>query len=193
MRSVDESSEVQNFIINKINNNKNGTNKHWQRGWYGLITEIAAKHSDGTLISHEWLKQKFGIEETKLEEFDSVDEFLEAIKIRQFAYMSLVDKLRWQLLEKEKMYIRNIVGKGYQIINPKDQTVFGYDEMVRLIKKAVWQADAIINNVRPVPSEQQSKDNDLRAKFGLLKGLMSGIKREKWGNDREEEITEEIE
>lgn len=147
--------------------------------WQNLLTEIAARYSDGTIIPHDWLKHKFGLEDLRLEDYATVDDFLEGNKLQQFAYMSLIDRLRWQLLEREKMYLKNEKGEGYYILNPKDQTTYGYDEMVRTIKTAIRQASLIMNNVLAVPSEQQSKDNDLRAKFGILKSLMANFKRER--------------
>lgn len=145
--------------------------------WVSLLAEIAANYSDGTLISHEWLRHKFGLKELALEDFDTTEDFIGGLKRQQFTYMSMVDKLRWQLLEEEKMYIKNIIGEGYQIIQPKEQTEYGYDEFIRSVKKAIRESDLIMNNVRSVPSEQQYKDNDLRAKCSILKQMFNGIKK----------------
>lgn len=145
--------------------------------WVSLLAEIAANYSDGTLIPHEWLRCKFGLKPLKLEDFDTVDDFIEGLKRQQFTYMSMVDKLRWQLLEDEKMYIKNILGDGYAVIQPKEQTKYGYDEFIRSVKKAIRESDLIMNNVRSVPSEQQYKDNDLRAKCSILKQMFNGIKK----------------
>lgn len=145
-------------------------------GWVNLLGEIAARFGDGSLIKHEWLKDKFGLKKLMLKDYATVDEFLDAIDIQQFAYMSLVDKLRWQLLENFKMYLRNIRGDGYVILPPQDQTQFGYDQFVDDVKKAIRVAGLIMNNVQPVDVSQQAKDNDLRAKFGILKQMLGGIK-----------------
>ena len=144
--------------------------------WVSLLGEIAANYSDGTLIPHEWLRQKFGLKELSLEDFDTTEDFIEGLKRQQFTYMSMVDKLRWQLLEDEKMYIRNIVGDGYQILQPKEQTKYGYNEFIRMIKKAIRESDMIMNNVRSVPPEQQYKDNDLRAKCSIMKQMFNAVK-----------------
>lgn len=97
--------------------------------------------------------------------------------MQQFSYMTLVDTLRWQLLESEKMYIKNVRGDGYTVLNPKDQTQYGYDELLKTVKQAIKEADVIMTNVRSVPNEQQYKDNDLRAKCSILKQMLSSIKR----------------
>ena len=145
-------------------------------GWFSLIGEIASNFGDGKLIAHEWLKEKFGLKKLELEDFENVSDFLKAIEIQQFSYMSLVDKLRWDLLKEYKMYIRNVRGEGYEILRPEDQTQYGYDSFIDDVKKAIRIAGLIMNNVQPVDLTQQSKDNDLRAKFGIMKQMLSSIK-----------------
>lgn len=150
--------------------------KQYTEGWYALLSEIANNYSDGTLIPHEWLKEKLGLKELSIEDFDSVADFVEGIKIQQFAYMSFVDAIRWQLLDNEKIYLRNIRGDGYVILNPKDQTKYGYDKFIKDVRKAMDEAGLIMNNVKPVPLEQQSKDNDMRAKFSIMQTMLSTIR-----------------
>ena len=145
-------------------------------GWLGLLSEIADKFGDGSLIKHEWLKDKFGLKELSLEDYETISAFLKAIEIQQFAYMSLVDKLRWELLSEYKMFIRNIRGEGYEILRPEDQTQYGYDSFIDDVKKAIRVAGLIMNNVQKVDLTQQAKDNDLRAKFGIMKQMLSSIK-----------------
>ena len=145
-------------------------------GWMSLMSEIAVMYGDGGMIKHEWLKDKFGLKELALEDYETVSDFLKAIEIQQFAYMSLVDKLRWELLSEYKMYIRNIRGEGYEILRPEDQTQYGYDSFIDDVKKAIRVAGLIMNNVQKVDLTQQAKDNDLRAKFGIMKQMLSSIK-----------------
>ena len=152
----------------------------YSEAWVSLLSEIAEQYADGNLITHEWLKDKFGLKELKLEDFDSVEEFVKGLQYQQFAYMTLVDTLRWQLLEQEKMYIRNIRGDGYEVVNEKDQVKYGYDEFLRTVKKAIKEADLIMNNVRPVPNENQYKDNDLRAKCSMLKQMLLSVKNRQY-------------
>lgn len=147
-----------------------------QDGWNAFVAEIAANFGDGNLISHEYLKQKFGLSAIKLHDFDDVEEFIEALEEQQWAYMTCIDALRWELLKQEKMFMRNIRGEGYEILRPEDQVKFGYDEFVKDIKKAINEAGLIMNNVKPVNLEQQAKDNDMRSKFGIMKQMLEAIK-----------------
>ena len=145
-------------------------------GWCSLIRTIASDYADGKLIPHEWLRRKFGLENLRMKDFDNTEDFIEAIQMQQFSYMTLVDTLRWKLLEDQKIYIKNIRGDGYQIVQPTEQVQYGYDQFLRDFKKAVKDANLIMQNVKSVPSEQQKKDNDLRAKCALLGQMVNGMK-----------------
>lgn len=145
-------------------------------GWFALLAEIASNYSDGALIPHQWLKDKLGLKKLDLNDFESPEEFIKGHEVQQFAYMSFIDNIRWQLLEKENIYLRNIRGDGYVILNPKDQTKFGYDRFINEMKKLTKECDMIMNRVKNVPEEQRSKDNDMRAKFSIMRTMLSTIK-----------------
>ena len=145
-------------------------------GWMSLMSEIADTYGNGGMIKHEWLKEKFCLKGLQLEDYDSVNDFLKAIEIQQFSYMTLVDKLRWDLLKEYKMFLRNQRGEGYYILRPSDQCQYGYDSFIDDIKKAIHVANLIMNNVQPVDMAQQAKDNDLRAKFGIMRQMLGSIK-----------------
>lgn len=143
----------------------------------GLIEDILANHSDGSLISHEWLRKRSGIEIPIISEYSDTKEFLEVFQASQFAYMSLVDSIRWELLEKENMYLKNERGDGYVILNPNDQVQFGYDRFQDKLHKLIKETNLIMTNTRAVSREQQAKDNDLRAKYSMMKMMLENIKR----------------
>lgn len=145
-------------------------------GWFALLAEIANNYSDGALIPHQWLKDKLGLKRLDLNDFESPEELIKGHEVQQFAYMSFIDNIRWQLLEKENIYLRNIRGDGYVILNPKDQTKFGYDRFINEMKKLTKECDMIMNRVKNVPEEQRSKDNDMRAKFNIMRTMLSTIK-----------------
>lgn len=146
-------------------------------GWNAFVAEIAAKFGDGTLIVHDYLKEKFGLKRLSLEDFATVEDFLKALEDQQWTYMSCIDALRWELLEQEKMFMRSIRGEGYEVIRPKDQVKFGYEQFIKNVKKEISEATLIMSNVLPIDdSEQKAKDSDLRAKFGLMKQMLATIK-----------------
>lgn len=143
----------------------------------GVIEEILTNHSDGSLISHEWLRKICGLETPIISDYADTREFLDAFQATQFAYMGIVDAIRWELLERENMYLKNIRGDGYEILNPKDQTQFGYERFIDNLRKLMKETSLIMNNVKPVNSEQQAKDNDLRAKYSAMKMMLESIKK----------------
>ena len=146
-------------------------------GWNSLLSEIAANYADGSLIKHEWLKEKFGLKKIILGDYESVEDFIKAIDTQQFCYMSLVDRLRWQLLEDFKMFIKNIRGDGYIILQPKEQVQYAFDSLISDFNKSLKEATAIMGNVRKYSDfEQQAKDSDIRAKIGMMKQMFQGIK-----------------
>lgn len=146
-------------------------------GWSSFVAEVATKFGDGTLIGHEWLREKFGLKQLNLNEYSNVEDFLKAIEDQQWSYMSCIDTLRWELLEQEKMFMKSVRGEGYEIIRPNDQVKYGYDQFVKDVKKSINEAALIMNNVLPIDDiEQKAKDSDLRAKFGLMKQMLATIK-----------------
>lgn len=155
---------------------ENGMIEFGSDDWMSLLGEIAANYGDGKIIKHEWLKEQFGLKILSLKDYETVNDFLKALEVQQFAYMSLVDRLRWDLLKEFKMYIKNQRGEGYMILRPEDQTQFGYDSFVNDIKKAIREANLIMNNVLQVDKTQQAKDNDLRAKFGVMRQMLASVK-----------------
>lgn len=70
-----------------------------------------------------------------------------------------------------------VAGDGYEILNPKDQVAFGYDRFIDGMKKLMKETNLIINNVRAVNSEQQAKDNDLRAKYAAMTMMLESIRK----------------
>lgn len=143
----------------------------------GAIREIISNYDAGILIPHEWLKKKCGLKTPNFNEYASIADFLEAVQLQQFSYMGFVDSLRWELIEKWNMWLKNERGEGYIILNPKDQVSFGYERFVDGLKKLMKETSLIMNNVCTVNGEQQAKDNDLRAKYAAMKMMLETIKK----------------
>ena len=64
-----------------------------------------------------------------------------------------------------------------EILSPRDQTQFGYDRFIDNLRKLMKETSLIMNNVKAVNSEQQAKDNDLRAKYSAMKMMLESIKK----------------
>lgn len=145
--------------------------------WSNLLSEIAANFADGTVIKHEFLRERFGLKQLHLENYETVNDFLQARDEQQFSYMTLVQQLHKHLLEQYKMCTRNVRGDGYFIIKADEQVQYGYNGLMNDIRKAFKEAELITNNTLPVNVDQQAKDNDLRAKIGQMKIMLRSIKK----------------
>lgn len=147
-----------------------------EQGWFDLIDEIATRYGNGQLISHDWLRWRFGLKDLDLGDYPGTAEFINAVRDQQFSYMTLVEKLRIKLLEQLQICIRNVWGEGYEVVPSVDQTRYGYDNFIKDMSKAMKEAKRIMNNVANVDAEQQVKDNDLRAKFAQLTHMINAAK-----------------
>lgn len=146
-------------------------------GWEQFLKNIAERFGDGGIISHDWLKEQFGLKELRLSEYETVEEFLKARDNQQFAYITIVDAVRWELLEQESMYLANVRGDGYRILRPYEQTSFAWDQLWNDLRKEFKAAEMIMTYVQTVDLWQQSKDNDIRAKFSLMKQMLDNTKK----------------
>ncbi|WP_165020630.1 hypothetical protein [Dysgonomonas sp. ZJ279] len=144
--------------------------------WLSLIEEIINTYNPGDTISHKWLKDKFHLRKPRFKDYNNEEDFIHGLDIYSFDYMTLIDTLRWQLLEGCKVYLRSIHGEGYVIIPPKEQVKYGYDTFIKTMKNSIKKSDLIMNNVRPVPASQRAIDNDIKARYSVIKQMLSGIK-----------------
>lgn len=142
-----------------------------------LAAEIVEQFSDGQLITHKWLRKRCGIEQLDYSDYGNVSDFIEALQMQQFQYMNICTEIRNILLEDYNCYFKNDRGDGYTILNPKEQTQFGYDRFQEKLRKLIKETNLIMNNVRAVNGEQQAKDNDLRAKYAAMKMMLESVKK----------------
>jgi len=145
--------------------------------WESFKGELAASFQPGDLITHDFLKQKFNFKEITFDDYEDESAFITAIGLQQFNYMSLIDHLRWEMLEDYKVFLRNIRGEGYSFLQPGDQVQYAYDTAISSIRKEISEADLIMTNVMSVDAEQQKADNDARAKFAMMKQLLKGLRK----------------
>lgn len=145
--------------------------------WSNLLESVVTDFEDGETIKHEWLRDKFGIKMPTVEDYPVVEELIKAIDMQQFEYMTLVERMKEDLLKQYQVCIKNERGVGYRKLLPKEQTTYGYDKLNDDIAKAMRTACLITSNVRNFDDfAQRSKDNDLRAKIGSMKTFMSSIR-----------------
>ena len=155
--------------------------EYGSEAWLGLLREIVDKFKVSETIPHEWLKAKFNIKYPARSEYECDEDYIGALQLHQFAYMTLTDKLRMDMLKSYQYWIINIRGDGYAILPPKDQTEWAYDNAKDEVKKALSRSVLIMSNVRSgdIPAEQRTKDNDTAARLSMLRQMVSGFFRNK--------------
>ena len=140
-----------------------------------LAAKIVAEFAPGELISHDYMMGLFNLKYPQIVGYKSTDTFLTDYQTTQFKYMTAIDKLRDELLDKEMYYLRNIRGDGYVLLPPKDQVQFAFDRCLDQVKKEFRIAKDIVLHIRTdaIPVEQQSKNHDLIAKLSNLQQIFS--------------------
>lgn len=143
--------------------------------WYDLIENIVNNFPAGTLITHSWLKKSLYLEEINMKDYESTLEIIEAIELQQFTYMGLVDKLRWDMLEKHKCFLKNVRGDGYTILPPKDQVDYSYKKALRDVRKTLKQSFKIMEHVRFSSNDHELKNKNTanKIKLSMLKQIIS--------------------
>ena len=151
-------------------------NKVGDFSFCSLEEEILSTFKDGQLISHEWMKSKFGIIPLCWDDYKDVQKLFQAKDKQQFDYMTLVDKLRWDMLKRTKCYLKNIYGDGYVIVPKEEQAEYGFTQTMKEIKESLRKGALIIGNVRPLPMFAVSSYNDIKSRFSTIKSVLSALK-----------------
>lgn len=137
--------------------------------WEPIIQELLSTFKDGSVIPHEWFKKKFGVSSDDDMDGLSVSEMKKIWQSQQFQMLNFMEILKERLLTEHGTCLRSISGDGYMIVLPEQQVRYGYDKAVSDIKKTLNKSERIMWNVRPVSSKQQAEDNDIRARFSIMK------------------------
>lgn len=147
-------------------------------GWALIMDYLVANYKPGELIPHALLWQKFLLKKPDIKDFSTTQDYENTADAIQFAYMSLVEKMREDILETYHLYLANERGKGYRFLLPWEQVAFAFSEMIRTIKKALKEGFKIATNRRitAISQEQQAKDSDMLASMGMIRRLFSGLK-----------------
>ena len=110
------------------------------------------------------------------DDYKDVQKLFQAKDKQQFDYMTLVDKLRWDMLKRTKCYLKNIYGDGYVIVPKEEQAEYGFTQTMKEIKESLRKGALIIGNVRPLPMFAVSSYNDIKSRFSTIKSVLSALK-----------------
>lgn len=140
-----------------------------------LAAVVVSETGYGALITHERLREIFGITQPQYEQYETQDEFLKAVEMTQFEYMSAVEELREILLTDYKMCMKNSRGEGYIILEPKEQVEYAQKKGVANAVSELRKHKNILENVnlQRLGSEHSGAVNDSVAR---MSGLISFLK-----------------
>ncbi len=138
--------------------------------WRQAVKEfLKANFKEGDLIPKDWLEKQF-----RMEELDDSKPMLPADwSARQFVWMRNMEAFRSELLERHQIYLSNVLGQGYRIVPPREQTSAAQEKFDREAKKSFRQAANTLKNVKISElNEAERRENlDAIAKLSMLRGM----------------------
>ncbi|MBE5034180.1 hypothetical protein [Gallalistipes aquisgranensis] len=148
--------------------------------WNILVEEILAVYAPGSLIPHEWLKNRFRIRdksELKFKDYGNEAEFIAALERIDRTYQFLVESLQSRLLEDRKGYLVNRHGEGYMILPYDEQVAYAYNRFIGKLERSIKKTDRIMKYRPPVSAEQQARDNDIIARYSWFTQMVPVLKK----------------
>lgn len=105
-----------------------------------VVEVLVQSFTYGDLIPNEWLSDIFNL---KLPTYGSKKQF----DMYAFEFMGILEGVKKFLLEEHKMYLKNVRGRGYLIVLPKQQSDIAIDTLRRSISTELTKAFKAIINV----------------------------------------------
>lgn len=152
--------------------------KFSEEAWKAIIFSIVEKYKPGELIEHDYLKNIADIQFPQYEDYDTSEDFKKAIDEYSFQYMNFIDKLRWDILEDFKLYLKNVKGEGYIFIPSNEQTDYAKKTAMRDINRTISTTIDIMLNVKhsELDMNEKRKNADELAKMAHLKQIIKVVK-----------------
>ena len=132
-------------------------------------TIVDGDHSPGTLFTHEWLREGLHIRQLQDDEQSTVAE----IRALDLQYLTAIDGLKAVLLEEHNIALRCVIGKGYEVLAPRDQVDVGANILETGVRKAIRKASATLTycDVSGLSVNERSRQLDALAKAGALHAM----------------------
>lgn len=142
-----------------------------------VLETIVERYKDGEMITHTELKTLMHYKEPVFS--GDIDEYKEALQNAQFVWLSLVERLKDELLEKYSIALKNIRGEGYQLLPPKEQTSYAADNCIKDIRKSISWAERVITNVRyeKLSDAERVENNNAKAKLTQMRQMFDARRK----------------
>lgn len=134
---------------------------------------LAAGFAEGDVVSHAWLEEHFGMAPVA----EDAPMLPADWNKRQFAWLRNIEAFRSELLEQHQVFLDSVIGQGYRLVPPREQTAAAQDKFERESKKSFRRAATTLRHIRVGElSDSQRKENiDAIAKLSMLQGMFKGI------------------
>jgi len=140
-------------------------------GWKEALARFTFRY--GEIITFEWLYDSFNIEKPK--DFTSWKDSKKA----QLEFLSNFKKLEEYLLEERQMALKNIRGKGYEIVTPAEQTAWAMQVGSNEIKNALHNMyERQINvNHKLLTTDEKKENSDAIARTSMLGSMIKKFEK----------------
>lgn len=148
--------------------------------WKNAVAVLfSGKYTYGDIVSHEELRSALGLPKPV--------EKLHVDKVKQWEHRLLaqVDQLSAYLLEEKFICLRNVIGEGYMLVPPGEQTAFAVKQGQKDIKKSLRHMGRRLSFVdRTALTSEQAKENaDALARLSFLQQQVKRARRMNMGDD----------
>ncbi|MBD1586723.1 hypothetical protein [Pseudomonas typographi] len=136
--------------------------------WRQAANDIAEGFKYGDLITLDWLREAFHLDEPKT---------IEGFRAFQFAFLSNMDSLRQELLQEHRLLLTSVRGVGYELIEPNEQVETAWQSTFVKVKRELTKLAGAIRHIRydELSDDKRREHADAQAK---LSGIHAFVQRE---------------
>lgn len=138
--------------------------------WRQAVKEfLDAGFVAGDVIPRAWLEAHFA-----MPELDEDRPLLPAAyNARQFVWLRNLEAFRGELLGRHQIYLSTVIGEGYRIVPPAEQTAAAQDKFEREAKKSYRVAANTLKNIKvsELTDAERRENLDAIAKLSMMRGM----------------------
>jgi hypothetical protein len=131
--------------------------------WRQAAKDAAEQFTYGDMITMDWLHEHF---ELKPPERGTARQF----QAYQFDFLEAIDGFKNTLLGEHKMALQNVRGQGYRIVQPREQTDYGMNQLRTAMQREIRKAAEILHHVdrNLLTDEEWAHNINTRSKIAAL-------------------------
>jgi len=137
--------------------------------WKQAVLDFLQEFSYGSLVSLDWLEERFGLPSLSESKRMTPDQYRE----RQFEWLANIEAFKECLLKEHQVCLQSVRGKGYRWVPPHEQTDFAVREFERDARRVFRQTGNKLRNLRhtELTDDQRRANLDATTKLSALAGM----------------------